>query len=82
MEDRVGSLSKGKQADMIAVDLSHSYQAPIRNPYSSLVHTCNQEDVLFTMVAGRVLYDAGVYETLDEERILARAEETRDKLQA
>lgn len=80
MADRIGSLETGKCADVIAVDLSHSHQAPIRNPYSALVHTCNQENVLFTMVGGRVLYDRGTYETLDTDRIVARADETRSKL--
>lgn len=80
ISDRVGSLAPGMAADIIAVDLSHSHQAPIRNPYGALVHTCNQENVLFTMVDGRVLYDAGRYETLDEERIVARADEMRSKI--
>jgi 5-methylthioadenosine/S-adenosylhomocysteine deaminase len=80
MDDRVGSLEPGKSADIIAVDLSHSHQAPIRNPYGALVHTCNQEDVFFTMVGGRVLYDRGTYQTLDTERIVARADEMRSKL--
>ena len=82
IDDSVGSLEAGKRADIIAVDLSHSHQAPIRNPYGALVHTCNQEDVLFTMVAGRVLYDRGTYETLDAERIVARADEMRTKITA
>lgn len=80
LEDKIGSLERGKEADVIAVDLSHSHQAPIRNPYSALVHTCNQENVMFTMVRGRVLYDAGRYETLDADRVVSRADEVRSKL--
>jgi 5-methylthioadenosine/S-adenosylhomocysteine deaminase len=82
IDEQVGSLEPGKAADVIAVDLSHSHQAPIRNPYGALVHTCNQENVLFTMVEGRVLYDRGVYETLDSDRVVARADEMRSKLQS
>lgn len=80
IDSAVGSLEAGKLADLIAVDLSHSHQQPIRNPYSSLVHTANQENVLYTMVGGKVLFDAGGYETLDDERILARAVELRTRL--
>jgi 5-methylthioadenosine/S-adenosylhomocysteine deaminase len=80
IDDHVGSLEPGKQADIIAVDISHSHQIPTQYPYSTLVHTANQENVLFTMVAGKVLYDDGQWTTLDSERILGRAHEMRAKL--
>lgn len=82
IDDRVGSLEPGKQADIIAVDLSHGHQIPTAYPYSTLVHTANQENVLFTMVAGDVLYDSGEWSTLDAGHLFARAEEMRDKLRA
>ncbi len=82
MEDRVGSLEPGKQADIIAVDISHSHQIPTLYPYSTLVHTANQENVVFTMVAGQVLYESGRWSLLDIDRIQARAEEMRVKLRA
>jgi len=80
IEDRVGSLEPGKQADIIAVDLSKSHQIPTHSPYSTLVHTANQENVLWTMVAGRVLYESRTWHTLDQERVFARADEMREKL--
>jgi len=82
IEDRVGSLEPGKQADIIAVDISHSHQIPTLYPYSTLVHTANQENIMFTMVAGQVLYESDRWSLLDIERIQARAEEMRVKLRA
>lgn len=61
----VGSLEPGKRADIIAVDLSHKHQVPTTDPYSAVVHVANQEDVLMTMVDGRVLYERGEYFTLN-----------------
>jgi 5-methylthioadenosine/S-adenosylhomocysteine deaminase len=81
-EARVGSLETGKQADVIAVDLSRSHQVPTRDPASVLVHSANAENVVMTMVAGHVLYDDGEYLTVDSERALARASEIRVKLRA
>ncbi len=78
--NRLGSLEPGKQADIIAVDISHSHQIPTQYPYSTIVHTTNQDNVLFTMVAGKVLYDRDGWKTLDAERYLRRADEIRDKL--
>jgi len=81
LEHEIGSLEAGKRADVIAVDLSSSpHMVPTADPYSALVHTANQKDVLATMVAGRMLFDRGEYLTLDKERALARAQEIRDKL--
>lgn len=79
VDDIIGSLDKGKLADLIAVDLSHSHQIPARDPYSALVYTANQENVLFTMVGGKVLYHHGKCLPLDQERIMAAVEPIRSK---
>jgi 5-methylthioadenosine/S-adenosylhomocysteine deaminase len=80
MEDSVGSLEVGKQADIVAVDLSKSHQIPTHYPYSALVHTANQDNVLATMVAGRILYEDRTWHSMDKERLYARATEMRAKL--
>jgi 5-methylthioadenosine/S-adenosylhomocysteine deaminase len=83
LADEIGSLEAGKRADVIAVDLSSSpHMVPTGDPYSALVHTANQKDVLMTMVGGRVIFDHGEYASVDKERALARARESRDKLRA
>jgi 5-methylthioadenosine/S-adenosylhomocysteine deaminase len=82
LDERLGSLEPGKQADIIAVDLSKSHQIPTHYPYSALVHTANQENVLATMVAGTFLYEDRTWHSMDQERIFARAEEMRMKLRA
>jgi 5-methylthioadenosine/S-adenosylhomocysteine deaminase len=83
LEDEVGSLEPGKRADVIAIDLSSSpHMVPTADPYSALVHAANQKDVVMTMVAGRVLFDGGEYLSVDKERALARAQESRLKLRS
>jgi len=83
LDDEIGSLEAGKRADVIAVDLSSSpHMVPTADPYSALVHTSNQKDVIMTMVAGRVLFDRGEYTSVDKERALARAREARLKLRS
>ena len=58
IDDLVGSLDVGKKADIIAVDLSDSRQAPTHFPTSAVVHTSSRDDVVMTMVDGNVVYDA------------------------
>jgi 5-methylthioadenosine/S-adenosylhomocysteine deaminase len=79
LHERIGSLEPGKEADVIAVDLSHSHQLPTTDPYSALVYTANQEDVAMTMVAGRVLWE-GTARTLCRDEVVADAEPVRAKL--
>ncbi|MDR3307662.1 MAG: amidohydrolase family protein [Coriobacteriales bacterium] len=80
MDDEVGSLEVGKKADIIALDLSNSNQAPTHDPNSAIVHTASQETVLMTMIDGDILYDGVHRHAVDVERVFARAEEMRLKL--
>ncbi|GAB4284694.1 MAG: hypothetical protein Kow0067_06740 [Coriobacteriia bacterium] len=80
LEHEIGTLEPGKQADIIAVDLSQSHQAPTQDPPGALVHTANQEDVLMTMVAGRVLYEEGRFGTLDPDAVTDVLEAARLRL--
>ena len=58
MDDEVGSLEPGKLADIIAVDLSNSRQVPTHFPNSAVVHTADRDNILMTMVGGKVVFDA------------------------
>ena len=65
----------GKQADLVVVDAAGVHQAPnqTEDPYATLVHAARAADVRLTMVAGRVLYRAGEWKTLDAARVAAEA---------
>jgi 5-methylthioadenosine/S-adenosylhomocysteine deaminase len=55
LEDRIGSLEPGKQADVITVATDRARQTPIFDPISHLVYVAHGDDVTTTIVAGRVL---------------------------
>jgi 5-methylthioadenosine/S-adenosylhomocysteine deaminase len=80
IEEHIGSLDVGKYADIIALDLSNSNQAPTHNPNSAVVYTATQDNVLMTMVGGKILYDGHHLHEVDVQRVFARAEEMRLKL--
>ncbi len=80
MDDKVGSLDPGKQADIIAIDLSNSHQVPAHDPTTAIVHTATQENILMTMVNGNILYDNKHVHGVDVSRIFERVEEMRAKL--
>ncbi|MCL2883674.1 MAG: amidohydrolase family protein [Coriobacteriia bacterium] len=80
--DEVGSLEAGKRADIIALDLSNSSQAPTHDPNSAIVNTTGPANILMTMVGGEILYNGHYLPGVDTKRIFARAEEMRLKLRA
>jgi len=80
IEDKVGSLDVGKLADIVAIDLSNSNQAPTHDPNAAIVHTASTDNVLMTMIGGRILYEGRHLHDVDIQRIFARVEEMRLKL--
>lgn len=80
LEDSIGTLEPGKRADIIAVDMENSHFWPIDDPVSSVVYGANQEDVFFTMIDGRVVYDKKVFPGVDAAKITADATAVRGKL--
>lgn len=52
LEDRIGSLEVGKQADLIAVDLRGPETQPLYHPLSQLVYACNGSQVSHSWIAG------------------------------
>lgn len=81
LDDKVGSLEVGKEADIIAVDLSGSHQTPSSDPVSAVVNTCSGTDVLMTMVAGSLLYEKNRWHVdVEVAKNIARVIEIRGKL--
>lgn len=81
IDDKVGSLEAGKQADIIAIDLHNSHQNPTTDPESAVIYTANQDNVKMTMVAGKVLYDNFVHVSgCDRDGIVERARALRTRI--
>ena len=71
--DRVGSLTPGKRADLILVDLNALHLTPLYNFLSHLVYATKASDVSDTIVNGRVLMRNRRLLTINEEAIKASA---------
>lgn len=66
LDDHVGTLEPGKDADLTAVSLAGAHVRPVHDPVAAVFHAARGTDVTMTMVRGRVLYSGGVVHTLDE----------------
>lgn len=71
--DRIGSLVKGKMADIAAVDFSAPELSPCYDPVSHLVYSAGREHVSHVWVDGKILVKEGKLTTLNEQEILAKA---------
>ena len=71
LDREIGSLEAGKQADLIAIDLSQSHNTPIHDPTAAIIFSAAASDVVFTSVAGRVLFDREL-KSLDEAALRER----------
>jgi len=73
--ERVGELRAGWKADVVGLRTDAARATPVHDVHSHLVFAAHGDDVVFTMVDGRVLYDDGEHVVVDAERILKRARE-------
>jgi 5-methylthioadenosine/S-adenosylhomocysteine deaminase len=80
LEGRIGSIEVGKDADLVAVDLSALGTSPRHNVISQLVYAVSRHQVTDVWIAGRQVVEAGRVQTLDEARIAADAERWRRRL--
>ena len=53
LEDRTGSLTPGKQADVVVLRCDHSNTYPVIDPVSTVVHQADTRNVDTVFVAGR-----------------------------
>jgi cytosine/adenosine deaminase-related metal-dependent hydrolase len=82
MAERIGSLTPGKQADVILVRADSLGMAPLNNAAGALVYNAHPGLVDTVIVAGRPVKRAGVLLDHDPARVLAAAEQTRDHVLA
>jgi 5-methylthioadenosine/S-adenosylhomocysteine deaminase len=73
LEERIGSLEAGKDADMIIIDTNQSFYYPRHNPVSHLVYSGSGRDVRDVYVKGTQIMGNRQFLTLDEEKILFEA---------
>lgn len=76
-------IAEGKQADLIVIDLHQPNMQPEHNLVKNLVYSGSKQNVLLTMVAGRILYENGQFFTgEDPEQIYEEVKKDLQILQA
>jgi 5-methylthioadenosine/S-adenosylhomocysteine deaminase len=82
MDDRIGRLAEGHDADIICIDTDRAHTTPIYDPYSHVVFAARSADVRHVVIRGRVVVRNKNLETIDLERVLSEAQAFADQIGA
>lgn len=66
-----GSIEVGKRADIIAINLDAPHLVPDHDTLALVVYSAQASDVVMTMVDGKILYENGIFLTMDKDRIFS-----------
>ncbi len=73
--DSLGSIEVGKKADLITVNIRQPHMMPSHDLIHTLVESAGAQDVMDSIIDGKLIMKNREVLTLDEEKILADAEE-------
>lgn len=82
LDDRIGSLAPGKQADIMVVGGPGISQHPHLDPAGSVVFQTTPHDVRHVLVAGRFRKRDGILAGIDQTQLLADADSSAERLLA
>jgi len=80
LEKEIGSIEKGKRADLVIVDRDALNQIPLYNVYSDLVYATKASDVVTVIINGRIVMRDRRLLTLDEAAVKEGARVFREKI--
>jgi 5-methylthioadenosine/S-adenosylhomocysteine deaminase len=83
LDDRVGSLERGKDADLAAFGLDSPRATPIHDPEAAALYALRGDDARFVTVAGRVLVrDGAVLGAAADPALAERVQQQAEALKA
>jgi len=80
LEDAIGSIEPGKQADLCAIDLRDARTQPVHHVVSQLVYAASSRQVSDVWVAGRRVLESGRLTTIDIDEVADRARSWQARL--
>jgi 5-methylthioadenosine/S-adenosylhomocysteine deaminase len=80
--DKVGTLTPGKEADIVVLDARNINTWPMNNVPGTVVTMMNPRHVRDVLIAGKVVYWKGTLIGWDVDRLLRQAEQARDRVLA
>ena len=82
LEKEIGSIERGKRADLVSLSLAHPNTVPFYNIYSVLVYAAQASDVRNVFINGRQIVSERRVLTLDQKQIEKQAEVYKQQILA
>jgi 5-methylthioadenosine/S-adenosylhomocysteine deaminase len=73
LADRIGTLTPGKEADIVCLDVHGPHATPLVDPFAHLAYAARASDVRHAVVRGRPLLQDRAFTTIDLDEVLAAA---------
>jgi len=80
LENEIGSLEKGKKADLIVFNMKRPEWVPLHNEIQNLVYSATGNSVETVIIDGKMVVENGVVKTIDESEVLAKVQEFGERL--
>jgi 5-methylthioadenosine/S-adenosylhomocysteine deaminase len=80
--ENIGTLTEGREADLVCIAVDGPHTAPMYDPYSHLVFAARSSDVRHVMIRGQVVVRNHELQTMDRERIEAQAREFSENVRS
>lgn len=80
LEDETGSITVGKKADIIVVDMNQPHLLPDGRYVPKLAYSARGTDVIHSIIEGQVVMEDRVIKTLDEKKVMQRAMKIRQDM--
>lgn len=80
LENEIGSLEKGKKADIMILDMKRNNSYPVHRTVSSIVYCSSDSNVDSLIVDGKIIMENRKVLTLDEDAVLGKAAEAAEEL--
>jgi len=80
LDAKIGTLERGKRADVVVIDLQQAKVQPVYAVESAIVYAASGSSVVDTIVDGRVLMRDRKLLTVNEAEVLRKAKQYRDQV--
>ena len=82
LNESIGSLKKGKQADIVAINLDQPETVPLYEPLSQIIYAVNRQQVSDVWIAGKQVLKERLLTTIDYQKVMQRAKQWQEKIKA
>ena len=75
LEDRIGTLEEGKDADILLINTDDVNMTPLNDPLSAIVFAADRKNIDTVFCKGEKLLEHGILTTIDKDEAIARTNE-------